>query len=158
MQGSCKHCGAPLKPVPGKNYWTCEYCLAFWFPHARKDGIVPGNRFSGHDCPVCRHVLTLSTIEGHEAFWCEKCHGILMKRGTFTRVVEVRRSLNRAGYCDYKPTPLDTTSRRLICPGCHQPMETHPYYGPGQVVIDSCGDCHLIWLDPGELTQIETSR
>ena len=34
-------------------------------------------------------------------------------------------------------------------------METHPYYGPGNVIIDSCGDCDLIWLDAGELKQIE---
>jgi len=33
-------------------------------------------------------------------------------------------------------------------------MATHPYYGPGNVVIDSCGQCELIWLDFGELEQI----
>jgi hypothetical protein len=33
-------------------------------------------------------------------------------------------------------------------------METHPYYGPGNVVIDSCLQCELIWLDFGELRQI----
>jgi hypothetical protein len=33
-------------------------------------------------------------------------------------------------------------------------MEVHPYYGPGNVVIDSCSACDLIWLDHGELKQI----
>jgi Zn-finger nucleic acid-binding protein len=33
-------------------------------------------------------------------------------------------------------------------------METHPYYGPGNVIIDSCSRCELIWLDFGELKQI----
>jgi Zn-finger nucleic acid-binding protein len=33
-------------------------------------------------------------------------------------------------------------------------METHPYYGPGNVIIDSCGECDLVWLDFGELKQI----
>jgi Zn-finger nucleic acid-binding protein len=33
-------------------------------------------------------------------------------------------------------------------------METHPYYGPGNVIIDSCAACDLVWLDFGELTQI----
>jgi hypothetical protein len=33
-------------------------------------------------------------------------------------------------------------------------METHPYFGPGNVVIDSCAGCELIWLDFGELKQI----
>jgi Zn-finger nucleic acid-binding protein len=33
-------------------------------------------------------------------------------------------------------------------------LETHPYYGPGNVVIDSCAACDVIWLDFGELKQI----
>ena len=33
-------------------------------------------------------------------------------------------------------------------------MTTHPYYGPGNVVIDSCEPCDLVWLDFGELKQI----
>ncbi len=30
-------------------------------------------------------------------------------------------------------------------------MQTHPYYGPGNIVIDTCGHCNAIWLDHGEL-------
>ena len=33
-------------------------------------------------------------------------------------------------------------------------MATHPYYGPGNVVIDTCETCELVWLDFGELKQI----
>jgi Zn-finger nucleic acid-binding protein len=33
-------------------------------------------------------------------------------------------------------------------------MDTHSYAGPGNVIVDSCGDCFLIWLDRGELTRI----
>lgn len=33
-------------------------------------------------------------------------------------------------------------------------MDVHPYYGPGNVVIDSCTACSLIWLDYGELQQM----
>ena len=33
-------------------------------------------------------------------------------------------------------------------------MITHPYFGPGNVVIDSCEHCELVWLDFGELQQI----
>jgi Zn-finger nucleic acid-binding protein len=33
-------------------------------------------------------------------------------------------------------------------------MATHPYYGPGNVVIDTCTACDLVWLDFGELAQI----
>jgi Zn-finger nucleic acid-binding protein len=34
-------------------------------------------------------------------------------------------------------------------------MDTHPYYGGGRVVVDTCHRCTLIWLDAGELTVIE---
>jgi Zn-finger nucleic acid-binding protein len=33
-------------------------------------------------------------------------------------------------------------------------MDVHPYYGPGNVIIDSCTTCDLVWLDIGELKQI----
>ena len=33
-------------------------------------------------------------------------------------------------------------------------MTTHPYYGPGNVVMESCDSCNLVWLDHGELQQI----
>ena len=33
-------------------------------------------------------------------------------------------------------------------------MVTHPYFGPGNVVIDSCEACAHVWLDFGELRQI----
>jgi hypothetical protein len=34
-------------------------------------------------------------------------------------------------------------------------MDVHPYFGPGNVIIDTCGKCDLVWLDFGELKQIE---
>jgi Zn-finger nucleic acid-binding protein len=33
-------------------------------------------------------------------------------------------------------------------------MDAHFYAGPGNVVIDSCEDCCLIWLDRGKLMRI----
>jgi hypothetical protein len=36
-------------------------------------------------------------------------------------------------------------------------MDTHFYGGPGNVVIDSCENCCLTWLDGGELKRIATA-
>jgi Zn-finger nucleic acid-binding protein len=33
-------------------------------------------------------------------------------------------------------------------------MSTHPYFGPGSIVIDTCDACDLVWLDVGELKQV----
>jgi Zn-finger nucleic acid-binding protein len=44
--------------------------------------------------------------------------------------------------------------RAINCPQCHHPMDAHFYAGPGNVVVDSCEDCSLIWFDRGELHHI----
>ena len=48
----------------------------------------------------------------------------------------------------------DELQRKINCPQCHHAMDAHYYAGPGNVVIDSCEDCCLIWLDRGELMRI----
>jgi Zn-finger nucleic acid-binding protein len=41
--------------------------------------------------------------------------------------------------------------RKLRCSHCGELMATHPYYGPGNIVVDTCFRCHVIWLDYGEM-------
>ena len=52
------------------------------------------------------------------------------------------------------PLNPDDLRRKVRCPVCKAAMVTHPYYGPGNVVLDSCESCELVWLDFGELKQI----
>jgi len=33
-------------------------------------------------------------------------------------------------------------------------MSTHPYAGPGVIVVDTCDQCLMIWLDYGELARV----
>jgi hypothetical protein len=49
------------------------------------------------------------------------------------------------------PHELD---RHIRCPQCHEEMDTHPYAGPGNVIIDNCERCEANWLDYGELRRI----
>ena len=44
--------------------------------------------------------------------------------------------------------------RTLSCPRCSGRFETYAHSGPGNVVIDNCTKCDLIWLDFGEMRQI----
>ena len=44
--------------------------------------------------------------------------------------------------------------RSTKCPQCKQQMDTHLYGGPGNVIIDVCEACGLVWLDHGELERI----
>jgi Zn-finger nucleic acid-binding protein len=56
-----------------------------------------------------------------------------------------------------EPLPVDRRElhRHLTCPKCRGRFETYPHLGPGNVVIDNCVRCDLIWLDFGELRAIE---
>jgi Zn-finger nucleic acid-binding protein len=75
-------------------------------------------------------------------------------RADFADAVTRRRA--RAAGAPVTPSPLDPREldTRMPCPSCGERMDVHPYYGPGNVVIDSCSRCDLIWLDFGELAQI----
>ena len=54
------------------------------------------------------------------------------------------------------PAPMDAAQLQVRrgCPSCLKQMETYPYAGPGNAVIDSCLPCGLIYLDQGELTKL----
>mgnify|MGYP000086801323 CR=1 FL=1 len=86
---------------------------------------------------------------------CARCLGVLTKQEIFRDMVTYLRT-HASGSPD-APTPIDRDElrRRVQCPYCHRVMETHPYYGPGNVVIDTCMTCQVIWLDYGELKQIK---
>jgi len=85
---------------------------------------------------------------------CPQCQGLLAMQSTFPAIV--RRIRARAKGAPARPRPLDREEleRRLICPNCGQTMDTHPYAGPGNVVVDVCARCELIFLDNGELSAI----
>jgi len=86
---------------------------------------------------------------------CRGCAGVLLVDAMFAEVVRVRRAAYNGP--ERMATPIDITQydTQRNCPGCGRPMETHPYYGPGNQVIDSCATCGYIWLDSGELAAIE---
>ena len=54
------------------------------------------------------------------------------------------------------PEPRDNSDadRKLSCPECTQTMVGYPYGGPGNVNLDSCERCSVIWLDNRELWRI----
>lgn len=148
----CEQCGAPMRLVRNKDYYVCEYCTAFHFPsEASRDGVRVLGQAAGHACPVCRTPLVDAAIEGQQVLHCPNCRGVLSQRRAFTEILRRRRSSDPAD-----PSPLDRSEleRVVHCPVCGQQMETHPYYGPGHLVIDSCGQCALIWFDHGEIDKI----
>lgn len=157
---NCPHCGAPLDPDLQNGALHCEYCEARVAPPKRAvllEDVIDFGHDAGIDCPVCQQRLTSALLDDHKAAYCSGCRGLLLADEVFAQTVRSRRA--RFHGREQTPLPIDPSSleRRLICGRCRRPMQTHPYFGPGATVIDSCHPCGLIWLDAGELTQIEVA-
>ena len=154
----CDNCGAPMTPYGNRDYFFCEYCGSFRFPDESADGIhVLGTTDPGVDCTICNKRLSQASIDGFRGLHCRQCGGVLLDRSTFRLIVDRRRARAK-GPAD-TPTPFnrDHLRREIPCPECGQAMNTHPYYGPGNFVIDSCSRCNLVWLDFGELETLTSA-
>lgn len=151
---NCDNCGAPLQVVTGRDYLACEFCGSFFFPNESRDGVKMLGGESQVDCPVCETPLVTASVAEVAALSCPRCLGLLCRMSDFSFIVQyLRQSVEGP---EYRPRPLDRSelARSARCPQCGQKMSTHAYYGPGNVVVDNCANCGLIWLDAGELYRI----
>lgn len=154
----CESCGASMKLMDGRDYFVCEYCARMSFPEAATASLDRVNVLGARSelaCPLCDDDLVSGSLEGRRMLHCERCRGVLVANDDFAAIVKSRRG-KRTDSPD-KPRAIDPADmkRRLRCPSCGNTMDAHPYYGPGNVVVDSCGRCFLVWLDHGEITMIE---
>ena len=111
----------------------------------------------GVHCPVCDAEFETALIDEVPACHCPNCRGLLLSSTEFRRVVEDRRAkYTGPDVAVALPHPIEF-ERKIACPSCHKLMEVHPYYGAGRAIIDSCSECQLVWIDQGELTNLERS-
>lgn len=143
-----------MTPAPGHDYYFCAYCATYHFPETTDDYVSVLSEPVGLACPCCHNTLVAASIEGTRVAYCTRCRGILVDRTVFAGVISYLRS--RATTPAVTPRPVDLTQleRRLHCPQCNRSMDVNPYYGPGNIVIDACGACQLLWLDHGELAAV----
>jgi Zn-finger nucleic acid-binding protein len=86
---------------------------------------------------------------------CQSCGAPMeLPRATFARVVNKRRAWAISPPADPVPLERRQLQRTLSCPRCTGRFETYAHSGPGNVVIDNCTKCDMIWLDFGEMRQI----
>lgn len=124
-------------------------------PPAQFDlGGMLSTRPSGATCPSCRQELLIGDLEGCQFAGCPECKGMLFQQEVFGTLIQHHRAVSQVP--SVTPSPLNTQQLKVrrICPGCEEILETHPYGGPGNAVIDTCFSCRIIWLDGGELTQL----
>jgi len=133
--------------------FKCEYCQSVYFPEKNDDGVRVLDEPSGQDCPVCSVPLFHAYLGKSPIIYCTKCNGMLIAMGMLEGMIEELRDEHGAGAAPVAGDK-DDLGRKINCPQCHRPMDAHFYAGPGNVVIDSCEECCLIWLDRGALMRI----
>jgi Zn-finger nucleic acid-binding protein len=154
---NCRNCGGAMQLIAARGYFFCRYCGSFHFPEAAgDDGIrIVGDPEKPLACGTCKGALSSAMLdESFAVHYCRNCRAILIPRASFATVVEKRRAWALDPPGPAIPLERSELDRKVVCPACAATMITHPYYGPGNVVIDSCTTCDLILLDFGELKQI----
>lgn len=153
---NCPSCGAPMKLKADLQSFKCEYCQSVYFPEKNDDGVQVLNEPSGHDCPVCSTPMVHAFVAKSPIIYCTKCNGMLIAMAMMETTIDAVRA-ERGGGAAPPPAEKDDLRRKINCPQCHRPMDAHMYGGAGNVVIDSCEECCVIWLDRGELMRIAKS-
>jgi Zn-finger nucleic acid-binding protein len=152
---TCPACGAPITPRPDTEGYHCDYCHAVFYPGEDDDGvqIASDAATAQQACPICSLPLVQASIAKIPLLFCTQCHGLLLPMPALQSLIEARKADRDKPAVQAPPDHADL-KRSIQCPQCHRRMDTHFYAGPGNVIVDSCGDCTLLWLDRGELTRI----
>jgi Zn-finger nucleic acid-binding protein len=149
---SCENCGAPVRLSRDQGLMICDYCGSQATPRTDEDGVLVMDPTT-HNCPVCATALADASIESHELLYCPRCHGMLFDMEKFLPLLDVLREYRYWSRSSQAPRDRDA-GRGLRCPFCRHEMDVHPYGGGGNVVVDSCEPCNVLWLDRGELSRI----
>jgi Zn-finger nucleic acid-binding protein len=150
---NCPACGAAMRLKPEQDCLACDYCKNIYLPVKDDDLVSVLPEKSDDNCPVCTVSLVHASIAKVRMQYCTQCRGMLIGMGVFLALVE---ELRQGAQGTLIPPPPDPTElrRKLACPHCHKPMETHFYSGAGNVIITDCETCELNWLDHGKLLRI----
>lgn len=155
---NCENCADLMTPVPGKTHCFCYRCEAFGFAtklEEAPEAIEPAGRTVEFMCPNCEAPLQVGKLLGQaNVCYCERCRGFVIDNQSLAKLIEEARASYRGA--DEIPTPMNAAELDIKrrCPACWQSMDTHPYYGAGNSVMDTCAACQLAWLDHGELIKI----
>ena len=153
---NCPHCGAPMTLFRERDYYYCQHCRSYHFPRVNKEGLrVLGENPEGIHCPGCHDLLNLITYDDFfRGYQCPKCQGLLFNRTTFREAIDFHRSRDKTPPEPFSVIDLAELDRVTYCPVCQKMMATFQYNGPGNIVIDTCHPCDMIWLDYGELQKV----
>ena len=111
-------------------------------------------RPTGLGCFKCQGELEIANVAGFKIAACGTCHGLLIQNSHLSGLVNVLRAAFDKLDAAVRPLPQDHLHEKTQCQACGIMMETHAYMGPGNIAIDSCRECKMVWLDANELTRV----
>jgi len=155
---TCKHCSAPL---PSKSI-ICDYCGVRNDIDLKKKNIGLKLPKSKRTCPDCMTYLDSVDVGKNSRFiieQCERCFGLFFDNHELERLLE--QSVSKSYFVDHHklhsllqhPLHKDVILYRK-CPQCSKIMQRKNHLGRSGVIVDACVE-HGVWLDAGELKQIQ---
>ena len=154
---NCKQCGAPMNVTEDQNFFHCEYCGSYDFPNPNQDGVALLDEVSPLACPICNKPLVSAIVKDVHIYSCPTCRGNLIDQSKMLPILRQAQPLDSTREDLHYPQPQSESARTVACPSCQKVMAVYPYGGPGNVIIQGCEICRLIWLDFGELSRITRS-
>ncbi len=151
---NCTNCGGPMKLLLDRQQFYCEYCTSIFFPEENQDGVRILDESSQTQCPVCEIPLVYGYVHQTQTLCCQKCMGMLIDQDVFLLVINYLRARSTNPPIIPPPVNLSELQREINCPDCGRLMSTHPYGGPGNLVVDNCVHCRLLWLDNAEFRRV----
>ena len=155
---NCKQCGAPTSVEAGQDFFHCQYCGSYDFPDPNQEGVVLLEETSPSICPLCQEPLVSAVVKKVYILSCPHCRGNLIEQSKMLAIL-CQSQTSAPVHKDPHSLPNKTEfSRTVSCPACQQVMTVYPYGGPGNIIIQGCEPCQLIWLDFGELSKVMYSE
>ena len=136
--------------------FVCDYCGSEAVPPAADEGVLllgPAKE----KCPICQTALSSGSLESYDLLCCDQCHGLLVSMDDFQPLISTLRAHRDSPAAFLAPRSAADAEHVLHCPKCGAAMDDHPYGGGGNVNVDSCESCDVIWLDRGELRKIASA-
>lgn len=149
---TCENCGAPARLSRDQGLMICDYCGSQTAPPTDEEGVVVMDP-TKHNCPICQIPLANASIDSHDLLYCERCHGMLLDMEELVPLLEILREHRYWSRSSRNPRDVDA-GRVLQCPLCKSAMDRHLYGGGGNMDVDSCESCGMLWLDRGELSRM----
>jgi len=103
-------------------------------------------------CPDCSGQLTPTLYEGVNIHYCSKCNGRLLDEKKLQKI-ETTREVSISRNKEHSKSTSHESLR--ICPACNVQMQKSKYGKYTPWTIDKCPQCNNIWLDEGELEDIQ---